>query len=97
VTEWRLYAFFLAATPVIFLLVYAGDRRSAGLSALPALREWPWWKLFASSVAFAVWGIAVPGHPWNTDAKRGVVAGVLAVVVSTALTLVGRIVEPTRS
>jgi hypothetical protein len=97
VTEVRLYWFFVALTPALLLLVLAGKRRSEGFSALPSLRDWPWWKLVASTVAFLVWALAIPATPYLATSQGKVVAAFGALLVSTFLTLLEPIFEPSRS
>jgi hypothetical protein len=92
-TAERLYVAFVVLTPILFLLIYMGKRRSQGLSVLPqGLGEWPWWKLIASTIAFAVWALAIPPLV-NSDAGK-VVAGFGALLISTFLSLVGGVVDP---
>jgi hypothetical protein len=92
-TARRLYVAFVVLTPILFLLIYMGKRRSQGLSVLPrGLGEWPWWKLIASTIAFAVWALAIPPVV-NSDPGK-VVAGFGALLISTFLSLVGGVVDP---
>jgi hypothetical protein len=92
-TPLGLYVAFVALTPVLFLLIYLGKRRSQGLPILPpAVAEWPWWKLIASTIAFAVWALAVP--PLVDSDPGKVVAAFGALLVSTILSLIGGVVEP---
>jgi hypothetical protein len=80
-------------TPIIFLLIYTGKRRTQNLSFLPPhRRSWPWWKLIASIIAFGIWALAVP--PLVTTDAGKVVAAFGAIGVSAALSLVGAVVEP---
>lgn len=97
VTEVRLYWFFVALTPVLLLLVLAGKRRGEGFSAFPSLKDWPWWKLVASTVAFLIWALAIPATPYLPGAQGKVVAAFGALLVSTFLTLLEPIFEPSRS
>jgi hypothetical protein len=97
VTEVRLYWFFVGLTPVLLLLVLAGKRRSEGFSVFPPWKEWPWWKLIASTIAFLVWALAIPGTPYLLGAQGKVVAAFGALLVSTFLTLLEPIFEPSRS
>jgi len=97
VTEVRLYWFFVALTPVLLLLVLAGKRRGEGFSAFPSLRDWPWWKLVASTVAFLVWALAIPATPYLAGSQGKVVAAFGALLVSTFLTLLEPIFESSRS
>ena len=92
-TPYWLYWGFVALTPVLFLLIYIGKRRSQKLPAFPQpATKWPWWKLIASTIAFMVWALAVP--PLVTTDAGKIVAAFGALLVSTTLTLVGGVVEP---
>jgi hypothetical protein len=93
VTPARLYISFVVLTPILFLLIYVGKRRSQQLSFMPeAVTNWPWWKLIASTIAFSVWALAIP--PLIAGDAGKVVAGFGAVLVSTMLGLIGNIVDP---
>lgn len=88
------WVFGLGLTPTLLLLIYFNKRHAAGLKPLVSPKEWPWWKVVASMIAFLVWAPAVPGHPWvGEDAGRGVLAGMCALFVSTALVLIEPLVE----
>jgi hypothetical protein len=88
-----LYWGFVGLTPILFLLVYMGKRRSQDLPVLPQqLIQWPWWKLIACTVAFAFWALAVP--PLITTEGGKFVAAFGALLVSTLLSLIGAVVEP---
>jgi hypothetical protein len=93
VTERRLYWAFVALTPILFSLIYMGKRRSQNLPFVPnSLKEGPWWKLIASTVAFMVWALAIPPL---IDSPGGKVAAAFgALFVSTMLGLIGAVVEP---
>ncbi len=96
VTDVRLYIAFVVLTPVFFLLIYVGKRRSQKLSFMPEdMKSWPWWKLIASTIAFSVWALAVP--PLIQGDAGKVVAGFGALLVSTLLGLIGNIVEPSEA
>jgi hypothetical protein len=91
------WSFGLLLTPTLFLLVFAGKRRSSGLPAFPSsLRRWPWWKLGASTVAFLVWALAIPTTPYMSGDAGKVVAAFAALLVSTFLTLLEPIFERPR-
>jgi hypothetical protein len=95
-TPVRLYWGFVALTPILFLLIYVGKRRSQKLPALPEqASKWPWWKTIASTVAFMVWALAVPPLVGTDPGK--IVAAFGALLVSTMLTLVGGVVEPSET
>lgn len=92
VTPCRLYVLFVVLTPILFLLIYVGKRRSQQLPFMPeGVTNWPWWKLVASTVAFSVWALAIP--PLISGDAGKVVAGFGAVLVSTMLGLIGNIVD----
>ncbi len=92
-TELIVYWSFAVLTAVLFLLIFAGKRRSAGMPALPSLGKWPWWKLIASAIAFMAWGLALPSSPYLTGEAGKVVAAFAALLVSTFLSLGERVVE----
>ena len=100
-TQRLTYWSFVAGTPVLFLLLLAGKRRRAQLSIFPPLKEfwskWPWWKLIASTIAFAAWAVAIPSTPYWTDQAGRIVAAFAAVLVSTFLAVIGGIAEPEAS
>lgn len=92
VTPLTLYWGFAVLTPILFALIYFGKRRGQKLTPpFPALREWPWWKLFASTLAFMVWALAIPPLVTTDAGKIAAAFGVL--LVSTLLSLVGAVVE----
>jgi len=82
---------FAALTPVLLLLVYASKLATAG-EPLPRPPQWPWWKMTAATIAFAVWATAVPGNPYLSGTASAV-AGLGAMLVSTLLSLLTPIVE----
>jgi hypothetical protein len=93
-TPYKLYLGFVVLTPIFVLLILIGKRRSQDLRFLPkGLTKWPWWILFASTIAFGVWALAVPPLV-STDAGK-VVAAFGALLVSTLLGAVGNAVAPT--
>ena len=88
-----LYWGFVGLTPILFLLVYMGKRRSQNLPVLPQQSiQWPWWKLIACTVAFAFWALAVP--PLVATEGGKFVAAFGALFISTLLSLIGAVVEP---
>jgi hypothetical protein len=86
-TEESIYWFFGALTPVLFALIFIGKLRASGLWPLTSLKDWPWWKTFAATVAFLVWALAVPGPPDIRGDVSGAVAGFLAIFISTLLSI----------
>jgi len=92
-TPYRLYWGFVVLTPILFLLIYVGKRRSQKLPVLPEkIKQWPWWKSIASTIAFMVWALAIPPLV-STDAGK-IVAAFGALLVSTLLSLLGAVCEP---
>ena len=87
ITETGIYWLFGILTPVLFVLIYLGKRKAAQLPTLPPVGEWPWWKIFASTVAFLIWALAVPGNPYVKSDTSGAVAGFFAIFISTILSI----------
>lgn len=87
--------FTILLTPLIFTLVYLRSRRQLRLKLFLGWWKWPWWQMIAAVIAFAVWGLAIPN-----DIIRGKVPGaalgVVAMLISLLLSLLGGIFEPTR-
>jgi hypothetical protein len=88
-----LYLGLAVFTPILFLLVYMGKRRTQRLPLLPrSVSAWPWWKLTATTIAFLGWAPAIP--PLITTQAGQVMAGFVALLISTMLSVVGDVVEP---
>jgi hypothetical protein len=87
------YWFFAALTPILLLLAVLANRRALNLPVFPPFAQWPWWKMFASLVAFLAWGLAVPKNPFSTTALQGAAFAFFAVFVSTLLSLLEGVVE----
>lgn len=90
----KVYLVYGVLTPVLFALIYAGKRRAARKTRWPGWREWPWWPMIAATVAFLAWGLTIPDGPFLTGEGGRVLAGLLAIVVSTVLGVVGRFFAP---
>ena len=95
VTPLFLYGLFTALTPILFLVIYVGKRRSQQLSFLPGPADWPLWKLIASTIAFAVWALTI-SPLIDTDALKAVV-GFFALVVSFFLSALDKIFAPEKA
>lgn len=87
------YWFFAALTPILFLLILAAKRKAQRFTPLLKPRQWPWWKLTASLVAFLAWGLAVPSSPYSSDGLRGAAVAFCALFISTILGLLEGIFE----
>jgi hypothetical protein len=86
ITEHSIYWFCGVLTPILFALIFYGKLKAAKLS-LKSLGDWPWWKTFAATVAFLAWALAVPGEPDIKGDGSGVVSGLLALFISTMLSV----------
>jgi hypothetical protein len=88
-----IYWAFTIVTPLLLFLVYVNKRATSGLTPIPTRSEWPWWKLFASMIAFMVWALAVPGNPYVSGETAAVVAALGAVFISMILNLLEPVFE----
>lgn len=93
VNELNTYWFFVVLTPIVFLIVYAGQRKANNQTPIPWPSKWPWWKLTAATIAFAVWALAVPTTPYLSSPEGGAIAAFFATFVSVALSLLAPIFE----
>ncbi|MBE0418257.1 MAG: hypothetical protein IBX63_10875 [Coriobacteriia bacterium] len=89
------YTTFVVITPALMVVLWIRQRALDGQQVKVPLARWPWWRIVASTIAFAVWGLAVPGNPIiAADSQTGgVVAAFAALVISTLLNLVAPIFE----
>lgn len=91
------YWFFVFFTPVLLLLLFFNELASAKKEWNIPPRNWPWWKIVASSIAFAAWALAVPGNPLippqSANAAAGALAALAALFVSTILNLFAPLFE----
>ena len=95
---WGVYVGVMILTPLFLLLVYWSRKAilkdAAGKKAdFPNWREWPWWRASASTIAFAIWAMAVPGNPLFGDKDTATMAfWAASFFVSTVLSLLDPIV-----
>ena len=94
ITPHTIYWVFGPLTPVLVFLILMRKRKSQGLKAIPSLSIWPWWEMIAALIAFLIWALAVPGGPYMQGQTQGVIAGFLAIFVSTILSLVEPLFAP---
>ncbi len=89
------YGFFVGFTPVLMLILFLRRLAVAGQDWKLPLQAWSWWQIIASTIAFAVWALAVPGSPFLTQNSEaiGILSGLAAVFVSTLLNLVAPFFE----
>jgi hypothetical protein len=88
-----IYWFFAFLTPVLWLLIYIAKRKAEKLPPLPPLSVWLAWNLIASFVAFLAWAIAVPNGPYFTGPGEGVLAGFMAVFISSFLSIIELLID----
>ena len=93
ITESTIYWFFSLFTPVLFAIILLGKRRAARVTPLASLKNWPWWKNLAATIAFLVWALAVPGNPYARGDTSGAVAGFFAIFISTILSILEQIFD----
>jgi hypothetical protein len=92
---WSAFIFFLVLTPVVVWLIYAARVKAAKKKLPLSPRTWPMWEIFAATVAYVAWAIALPDNPfkyqfgWYSPA----LAGVIVLVISTLLGLMAPVVQ----
>ena len=80
---WVYWIFVFVISPGFFLLAYFAKLANSR-SPLPTAREFPWFRLTSSIIAFSVWGLCVP-VPGIDRLGSGVLYGLLATFVSMVL------------
>jgi len=83
-----LYWFGVVLTPILLTAAYLTNSWKAN-HELPKLKDWPWWKAFAATAAFATWALAVPGNGLIATASAASVTGFMAILVSLILSWIG--------
>ena len=81
---------FLGGTPVVVWLVYAAKLKAANKPLPLSPGAWPVWEMFAGTVAYFAWAIALPTNPFqiaNAGWYSSSVAGIFELVASTVLGL----------
>jgi hypothetical protein len=79
------FLFVFGFSPGLFLLAYFVKLANTK-AGLPTRSEFPWFRLFSSIIAFAVWGLCVPGNPFAaTYPNAGGLFGIIATIVSIVL------------
>lgn len=84
---------FIAMTPIVVWLVYAGKVKTAGKAVPWSPVKWPAWEMVAAPLSFAAWAWALPDSPftrfgWYTEA----LGTFIVLVTSTALGLLAPVV-----
>jgi hypothetical protein len=83
---------FVCLTPLMFTLLFYNKLARTG-KKLPSWKKFPWWKTIASTIAFAVWALAVPSGPYLQTAGASALAGLAALFASTLLSLFDGILD----
>lgn len=81
-----LYWSFVIFTPICHWLVFMGKCGEIRRRILRTLPRWPWWGMFASTAAFAVWALALPNAPYVSQGTEAI-TGLGALFISTLLSL----------
>jgi hypothetical protein len=90
--DWWAFWILLGLTPFLLLLIYLSDLASKK-QPRPPLKDWPWWKALAATIAFATWAFAVPGNPFIQEPAVLMAFWVGATLVAILLGLIDPIVE----
>ena len=88
----HVYWMFLCFSGGFFLLGYLASLKKAK-EKLPSVKDWPWFRVIASSIAFGVWALSVPGTGFLPPPAASV-TGVLALGLSCVLTQLEVFFEP---
>jgi hypothetical protein len=87
--EWITFYTFLAVTPLVVWIVYATKVKSANKPIPLNPAQWPLWEMIAATIAYTAWAFALPNSPFTSlGGNTQALAGVIVLVVSTALGLV---------
>lgn len=86
------YYFYVVLSPLLLLLMFWRQRALAD-KPLGSPANWPLWRMSASTIAFAVWALAVPENGIITGEGAAVLAALGALFVSTVLNMVAPIFE----
>jgi hypothetical protein len=93
ITHPRIYWFFAILTPILWIVFYIAKRKAANLPPMPPISLWLVWNLIASFVAFLIWALAVPNNTYLEGTNGGVIAGFLAVFISSVLSIVELLID----
>jgi hypothetical protein len=87
--DWAVFFTFLAATPIVFWVVYAAKLKSAQKPIPVAVRTWPVWEMFAATLAYFAWAFALPDTPFRQFENNWYSAGLAGIAVLVASTVLG--------
>jgi hypothetical protein len=87
--NWIAFFFFLVATPLVVWVLFATKIKAVNKRIPFSPRKWPLWEMGAGTISYLAWAFALPESPfsglfWYSSA----LAGVVVLLVSTALALV---------
>ncbi|HZZ82605.1 MAG TPA: hypothetical protein VFE62_29170 [Gemmataceae bacterium] len=94
VYDWIVFFSVLAATPILLLLQFLSQVQRDVNGKLPGWRNWPWWRMLASTLAFGLWAMAVPGNPFLTSPGRLMAVWAIAAVGTAILGYLDKILRP---
>ena len=80
------FFFLLAVSPGLFVLAYFA-KLAANNDPFPDPKDFPWFRLASSIIAFGVWALCIPGNPFSNDKKPGwgILYGLIAIGLSVVL------------
>lgn len=81
---------FLIATPIVVWLLFAAKLRTASGRLPLDPRTWPWWEMFAATLAFFVWACALDNSAVPVGINENL-AGILVLISAPALGLLAPI------
>jgi len=85
---WTVFWCFLVATPVVVWLSNGAKVIAANKPVPLAFRTWPVWEMFAATLAYMAWVLALPNNPFISLSWYSTgIAGIAVLVVSTFLGL----------
>lgn len=84
-TQTNLYFSCIFLTPAVCALLFFGIKGSSRRVRSYGIFGLPLWTIFSSTLAFSVWGLAVPGSGLVTSAAASALAGFGALIVSILL------------
>ena len=80
----------LSLTPIVVWCAFAVKVRVAGGEMPLSPVSWPWWSIFAATLSFAIWAIALPSSgiaDHYLGSYGNLVAGILVLVVGAMLSM----------
>jgi hypothetical protein len=83
------YWFCVCLTPLLLITLFLRQLVLAKQPWKIPIIKLPWWQTIASTIAFSVWALAVPGNPIisSSNSAQGVIAALAALFVSMILNI----------